>query len=169
MKSRLSPQVPSRLQNVIRISNVQVISLFGRLHFKKREIQRTCGFSGAWCMLVYISRGRGLGLPASIQISVWMWPLCSEVRRVYVCACKINGLRTASKDVRCCVLSSQHPPKGNAYPQTFRTFLYPSSCSDCSQSPRQQGHTSARFFQNCQGGETKVPLAYAYLKLIRSS
>lgn len=56
----------------------------------------------------HVSRGKGLGLIASIQISLSMLPLCSEVRRVYVYECKINGLRTSSKDVSCCVLRSQH-------------------------------------------------------------
>lgn len=43
--------------------------------------------------------GKGLGHLASIQISVWMWPLCSEVKGFYVYVCKINGAKIVSKDV----------------------------------------------------------------------
>lgn len=145
-KPSLSPKVPSGLQNVPHISNIQVSSLFGRAHFKKKEIQKMWGISGVRHTLDYVSRRKGLGLLASIQISVWMWPLCSEVRRVYVYVRKINGPRTASKDVSCRALRSQHPLEGNAYPRTCTAFLYPRSCSNFLQGPRQQGDTSATFF-----------------------
>lgn len=75
-----------------------------------------------------------------------MWPLCSEVRRVYVYTCKTNGPWTTSKDQ---LPSAEEPAslEENVSPQAHAVIPHKAQGSKFTP-------LLAYFFSNCQVGET---------------